>query len=411
MNGQKDGTELFMNGELKIKGDMTLAMKLGSLKDQRKKPTTPSTETPTVSLSVQGFKSSVVFEKIQEELKKNPQLGKEIDGVIEFNLSANGKSQSWTVNLKQNPNVSLGKPQKSDCTLIMKDEDCFSIMTGGQDATELFMSGGLKIKGDMSFAMKLGSLKVGVSQSKTNGQSLTVAGFKCSQIFSEIAAGLKESPEIIKEFNSIYEFVLKRDSTIQSWSVDLKKGNVYLGKPTEKADCTLIMSDEDCFNIMSGNLDATELFMSGGLKIKGDMTLAMKLGTLKEKRKSVSSSSTPSVHVDGFKSSQVFTEISKNIKPELVKSIDAVYEFSITNENKKQQTWIIDCKKGLVSTEKPKEKSDVTLIMSDENCFNIMSGAQDATEIFMNGGLKIKGDMSLAMKLGSLKDSIPKSKL
>jgi len=78
---------------------------------------------------------------------------------------------------------------------------------------------------------------------------------------------------------------------------------------------------------------------------------------------------------------------------------------------KKQQIWVIDCKKGAVSIGKPQEKSDVTLIMSDENCFNIMSGAQDATEIFMSGGLKIKGDMSLAMKLGSLKDAIPKSKL
>jgi len=87
---------------------------------------------------------------------------------------------------------------------------------------------------------------------------------------------------------------------------------------------------------MNGDIDATELFMGGSLKIKGDMSIATKLGTLKDKRKAVkSSSTTPNVIVAGFKSSDVFSEIAKNIKPEFVKDIGAIYEFSITNNDKK----------------------------------------------------------------------------
>jgi len=391
-------------------------MKLGNLKVQKK--ATGSSPSSGASVSVPGFKSAEVFEKMQQELGKNPALGKDIGGIIEFALTnKSGTQQSWTINLKDKIGVTLGKPAtKGDCTLLMKDEDCFSIMTGGQDATELFMSGGLKIKGDMSFAMKLGSLKVSVEKSPANATGLSVAGYKTSQIFIELAQGIKDHPELVKEIGAIYEFQVKGKDGIQAWTLDLKKGQVYLGKSQEKADCTLTMSDDDCFNVMSGTLDATELFMSGGLKIKGDMSLAMKLGTIRDKRakapvKTSSSASAPSVAVDGFKSSTIFTEIAANIKPELVKDINAVYEFSLTNSKKTQQSWVVDCKKGLVSVGKPTEKPDVTLIMKDEDCLAIMSGAKDSTELFMEGGLKIKGDMSLAMKLGTLKETIPKTKL
>lgn len=392
---------------------------MGSLKDRKKAaPTTSAPSKSTPSLTVAGFKSSEVFEKMQQELSKNPKLGEDIGGQIEFSLTNKaGAQQSWGVNLKDKVGVTLGKPAtKSDCTLIMKDEDCFAIMTGGQDATELFMSGGLKIKGDMSFAMKLGSLKVsGISSAGTSANGLTVAGYKCGQIFVELAQGVKENPELVKEIGAVYEFQVKGKEGHQSWVLDLKRGQVLLGKPSEKADCTLIMSDDDCVNVMSGTCDATELFMSGGLKIKGDMTLAMKLGTIRDKRVKSAPKETPKtstgINVDGFKSSQIFNQIAQNMKPEIIKELDAVYEFSLTNSAKKQESFVVDCKKGAVSVGKPAAKPDVTLIMSDQNCFDVMSGAKDSTELFMEGALKIKGDMSLAMKLGSLKDAVPKSKL
>lgn len=46
------------------------------------------------------------------------------------------------------------------------------------------------------------------------------------------------------------------------------------------ADCTLTASAETFEDLLAGDLDPTAAFMSGRLKVEGDMGLAMKLGTL-----------------------------------------------------------------------------------------------------------------------------------
>ena len=46
------------------------------------------------------------------------------------------------------------------------------------------------------------------------------------------------------------------------------------------ADCTVIVSKEDFEEIASGEQNAQMAFMSGKLKVEGDMGVAMQLGTL-----------------------------------------------------------------------------------------------------------------------------------
>jgi putative sterol carrier protein len=48
----------------------------------------------------------------------------------------------------------------------------------------------------------------------------------------------------------------------------------------EKPDITFTVSDNDWLAITEGKLDATNAFMTGKLKIAGDMMLAMKVPTL-----------------------------------------------------------------------------------------------------------------------------------
>ena len=48
----------------------------------------------------------------------------------------------------------------------------------------------------------------------------------------------------------------------------------------DEADCTLT-ADADVFeDMMSGNLNPTSAFMTGRLRVDGDMSMAMKLGAL-----------------------------------------------------------------------------------------------------------------------------------
>jgi len=46
------------------------------------------------------------------------------------------------------------------------------------------------------------------------------------------------------------------------------------------AECTMVISMENFMEMAAGNLDGTSAFMTGKLKIQGDMGIAMKLGPM-----------------------------------------------------------------------------------------------------------------------------------
>ncbi|XP_073201753.1 hydroxysteroid dehydrogenase-like protein 2 isoform X3 [Lepidochelys kempii] len=64
-----------------------------------------------------------------------------------------------------------------------------------------------------------------------------------------------------------------------TWYIDLKNkaGSAGIGEPPVKVDVVMSMSSNDFVKMFSGKLKPTMAFMSGKLKIKGNMALAMKL--------------------------------------------------------------------------------------------------------------------------------------
>ena len=93
----------------------------------------------------------------------------------------------------------------------------------------------------------------------------------------KIAKKLKDKPETSKAVNSVYEFNITGDNG-GVWTVDLtKEPGVVSAGSTGNAKCTVTCSSNDFMNIVSGKMNPQMAFMSGKLKIKGDMGLAMKL--------------------------------------------------------------------------------------------------------------------------------------
>ncbi|XP_030775071.1 hydroxysteroid dehydrogenase-like protein 2 isoform X2 [Rhinopithecus roxellana] len=89
------------------------------------------------------------------------------------------------------------------------------------------------------------------------------------------------SDDIAKATQAIYLFELSgKDGG--TWFLDLKSkgGNVGYGEPSEQADVVMSMSTDDFVKMFSGKLKPTMAFMSGKLKIKGNMALAIKLEKL-----------------------------------------------------------------------------------------------------------------------------------
>jgi alkyl sulfatase BDS1-like metallo-beta-lactamase superfamily hydrolase len=67
----------------------------------------------------------------------------------------------------------------------------------------------------------------------------------------------------------------------QSYTIDLKNGSGSLtNKAADKADIIITIADDDFVALAAGTLNAQQAFMSGKIKVKGNMGLAMKLNTV-----------------------------------------------------------------------------------------------------------------------------------
>jgi len=99
-----------------------------------------------------------------------------------------------------------------------------------------------------------------------------------AQIFSDIAANL--DPAMTDGVNATIQFNLEGENGGLYW-VQLGKDQVLSGSgPAEQPEMTLLAQADDWAAVVSGELNPMQAFMSGRLKIQGNMNLAMKLQTL-----------------------------------------------------------------------------------------------------------------------------------
>ncbi|XP_068103202.1 peroxisomal multifunctional enzyme type 2 [Hyperolius riggenbachi] len=106
----------------------------------------------------------------------------------------------------------------------------------------------------------------------------------------------------------------------------------------------------------------------------------------------------------GLQSDLVFHEISRRIKDvggEMVKKVNAIFQWDITKDGKTAAQWTIDLKNGSgeVYPGKVRGRADTTFTLSDQDFMDLVLGKLNPQKAFFAGKLKVKGNIMLSQKL------------
>lgn len=124
------------------------------------------------------------------------------------------------------------------------------------------------------------------------------------------------------------------------------------------------------------------------------------------------------VSADGFNASALFSDLKAGLADEALKKkaiagVKAVIVITLKNKEGKDQSWLLDLKNNgtLEKVDKP-PKNDVQLLLKDADFVKLANGKANGQKLFMNGKLKVKGNMMKATAIESVfKQMDPRAKL
>jgi putative sterol carrier protein len=100
----------------------------------------------------------------------------------------------------------------------------------------------------------------------------------CKQAFAMMPSRLNK--DAAKGLNAVYQFDLSGDGG-GKWQVAIKDGTCEVTEGANPSpNITLSMSAQDYLDMVAGKLNGQMAFMSGKLRISGDMGLALRFATL-----------------------------------------------------------------------------------------------------------------------------------
>ncbi|MBF7081828.1 SCP2 sterol-binding domain-containing protein [Desulfallas sp. Bu1-1] len=99
-----------------------------------------------------------IFSKIQERLDADPSKAAGLTATYQFSLSGDDGGEYYIVFANGAGKVNEGVADNSDITILMAASDFKDLVEGKLDGMGAFMSGKLKVQGDLSLAMRLQTL-------------------------------------------------------------------------------------------------------------------------------------------------------------------------------------------------------------------------------------------------------------
>lgn len=233
----------------------------------------------------------MIFAEVAKSIADKPQLAAGINAVVAWHVQRGGRTQMWIVDLRtgKQPSVSAAAevPAGVDpaVSITVADEDLVRMALGELGAPQAFMSGRLKVKGNIMLAQKIDALFRKEAKNNPTLRALRTGGdaLQSAAVFEQLAKRVAANPDLVGKVKAVFEYHITRDGKEAAvWTVDLKNGpgSVRSGAVDGKADASITISDEDFVALATGKAKAQKLFMSGRLKVKGNIMLAQKLEAL-----------------------------------------------------------------------------------------------------------------------------------
>jgi len=239
-------------------------------------------------------------------------------------------------------------------------------------------------------------------------------GWQCEKIFYALSCVVDE--ELVDKVGGKFRYDIVKDHVTRSWAVDLSQGqgSVKECAQAEKADCIVVATDQIFMEIMTGKLNGQAAYTQQKIKIKGDILMSGKMSFIGKALRKFKPGDKPGARAAAaaapkksggasFGAETIFAEMKKRITPELVKKVRASYRFDVKKGSVKK-SWLVDMKSGSGSVGETASgtKADCIIMTTDDNFMKLMTGKLDGQTAFMQGKIKIKGNMMLASKLGLL---------
>ncbi len=94
--------------------------------------------------------------------------------------------------------------------------------------------------------------------------------------FDSLQARLNQDPSKLAGMSCVYQFRIGNNA----FNVAMKDGKASVGAgEAASPNCTVTMAENDFLDMLAGKLNGQMAFMTGKLKVAGDMGLALKLGS------------------------------------------------------------------------------------------------------------------------------------
>lgn len=104
-----------------------------------------------------------------------------------------------------------------------------------------------------------------------------------NEIWQEIDRKANEQPTLLKDMNATYSFTITGNDE-GTYGLTFSDGiATVIDGGINDADCSLTMSVDNFRKLLQGNLNSATAYMTGRLKVKGNIGLALKLENLLKK--------------------------------------------------------------------------------------------------------------------------------